>query len=48
MSALAPPCAQDLERGLIEIWDFIERGDGRRDRAAALAGGDAPPDDPSS
>jgi catechol-2,3-dioxygenase len=39
---------EDLEGNVVEIWDFFERGEGRREGAAALAGGDARQDDPSS
>jgi hypothetical protein len=48
MSALAPPRTEHLEGDVAEVRDFFERGEGRRDGAAALAGGDMPPDDPSS
>jgi hypothetical protein len=37
-----------LEGNVVEVWDFFERGEGRRDGAAALAGGDAVENDPSS
>jgi catechol-2,3-dioxygenase len=39
---------EDLEGNVVEVWDFFERGEGRREGAAALAGGDARQDDPSS
>lgn len=39
---------EDPEGNVVEIWDFFERGEGRRAGAAALAEGDIPPDDPSS
>jgi len=39
---------EDLEGNVVEVWDFFERGEGRRDGAAALAGGDVRQDDPSS
>jgi len=39
---------EDLEGNVVEVWDFFERGAGRREGAAALAGGDAREDDPSS
>jgi catechol-2,3-dioxygenase len=39
---------EDLEGNVVEVWDFFERGEGRREGAAALAGGDALEDDPSS
>ena len=39
---------EDLEGNVVEVWDFFERGEGRREGAAALAGGDAREDDPSS
>lgn len=39
---------EDLEGNVVEVWDFFERGKGRRDGAAALAGDDVPPVDPSS
>ena len=39
---------EDLEGNIVEVWDFFERGEGRREGAAALAGADVPPDDPSS
>lgn len=39
---------EDIEGNVVEVWDFFERGDGRRDGAAALAGDDVPPVDPSS
>jgi catechol-2,3-dioxygenase len=39
---------EDLEGNVVEVWDFFERGEGRRDGAAALAGGDVREDDPSS
>jgi catechol 2,3-dioxygenase len=38
---------EDLEGNIVEVWDFFERGEGRRDGAAALAGDDVPPDDSS-
>jgi catechol-2,3-dioxygenase len=39
---------EDLEGNVVEVWDFFERGEGRRAGAAALAGGDVEQDDPSS
>jgi catechol-2,3-dioxygenase len=39
---------EDLEGNVVEVWDFFERGEGRREGAAALAGGDLRQDDPSS
>ena len=39
---------EDLEGNVVEVWDFFERGEGRREGAAALAGGDVRQDDPSS
>jgi catechol-2,3-dioxygenase len=39
---------EDLEGNVVEVWDFFERGEGRREGAAALAGGDVQRDDPSS
>ncbi|MEA2318907.1 MAG: hypothetical protein QOD44_3096 [Solirubrobacteraceae bacterium] len=39
---------EDPEGNVVEVWDFFERGEGRREGAAALAAGDIPPDDPSS
>jgi catechol 2,3-dioxygenase len=39
---------EDLEGNIVEVWDFFERGEGRRDGAAALAGGDVRQDDSSS
>jgi catechol-2,3-dioxygenase len=39
---------EDLEGNVVEVWDFFERGEGRREGAAALAAGDALEDDPSS
>ena len=49
MSALAPPRTEHLEGDVAEVRDFFfERGEGRRDGAATLAGGDVPPEDPSS
>jgi catechol-2,3-dioxygenase len=39
---------EDLEGNVVEVWDFFERGEGRRDGAAALAGDDVPPVDQSS
>jgi catechol-2,3-dioxygenase len=39
---------EDLEGNVVEVWDFFERGAGRREGAAALAGGDVRQDDPSS
>jgi len=39
---------EDLEGNVVEVWDFFERGEGRRAGAAALAGGDVQQDDPSS
>jgi catechol-2,3-dioxygenase len=39
---------EDLEGNIVEVWDFFERGEGRREGAAALAGGDVRQDDPSS
>jgi hypothetical protein len=39
---------EDLEGNVVEVWDFFERGEGRREGAAALAGGDVEQDDPSS
>ena len=39
---------EDLEGNVVEVWDFFQRGEGRREGAAALAGGDALQDDPSS
>jgi catechol-2,3-dioxygenase len=39
---------EDLEGNVVEVWDFFERGQGRREGAAALAGDDVPPVDPSS
>jgi catechol-2,3-dioxygenase len=39
---------EDLEGNVVEVWDFFERGEGRREGAAALAGGDVREDDPSS
>jgi hypothetical protein len=56
MSVLAPPpaAAVMLTRGFavegneVDVWDFFERGKGRRDGADAPAGDDVPPDHPSS
>ena len=39
---------EDPEGNVVEVWDFFERGEGRREGAAALAGGDVRLDDPSS
>jgi len=39
---------EDLEGNVVEVWDFFEQGEGRRDGAAALAGDDVQRDDPSS
>jgi hypothetical protein len=39
---------EDLEGNVVEVWDFFERGAGRREGAAALTGGDVQPVDPSS
>jgi catechol-2,3-dioxygenase len=39
---------EDLEGNVVEVWDFFERGEGRRVGAAALAGADVQRDDPSS
>ncbi|HZC29261.1 MAG TPA: VOC family protein [Gaiellaceae bacterium] len=39
---------EDPEKNVVEVWDFFERGEGRREGAAALAGDDVSPDDPSS
>jgi catechol 2,3-dioxygenase-like lactoylglutathione lyase family enzyme len=39
---------EDPEGNLVEVWDFFERGEGRREGAAALAAGDIPPNDASS
>ena len=39
---------EDLEGNVVEVWDFFERGAGRRNGAAALSGGDVEPGDPSS
>jgi catechol-2,3-dioxygenase len=39
---------EDLEGNVVEVWDFFERGEGRREGAAALAGGDVREDAPSS
>ena len=39
---------EDLEGNIVEVWDFFERGEGRRVGAAALAGDDVLQDDPSS
>jgi catechol-2,3-dioxygenase len=39
---------EDLEGNVVEVWDFFERGEGRREGAAALAGGDVRQEDPSS
>jgi catechol-2,3-dioxygenase len=39
---------EDLEGNVVEVWDFFERGEGRNEGAAALAGGDVRQDDPSS
>ena len=39
---------EDPEGNVVEVWDFFERGEGRREGAAALAGGDVRQDDPSS
>jgi catechol-2,3-dioxygenase len=39
---------EDLEGNVVEVWDFFERGEGRREGAAALGGGDVRRDDPSS
>jgi catechol 2,3-dioxygenase-like lactoylglutathione lyase family enzyme len=39
---------EDLEGNVVEVWDFFERGQGRRAGAAALVAGDAQQDDPSS
>jgi hypothetical protein len=39
---------EDLEGKVVEVWDFFERGEGRRAGAAALAAGDVQQDDPSS
>jgi catechol-2,3-dioxygenase len=38
---------EDLEGNVVEVWDFFERGQGRREGAAALAGDDVPPPDTS-
>jgi hypothetical protein len=48
MSALAPPYVEDLEGDVVEVGNFFERAEGRRDGAAALAGDDVPPEDASS
>jgi hypothetical protein len=37
-----------LEARVVDARDFFERGEGRREGAAALAGDDAPPPDTSS
>jgi len=39
---------EDLEGNVVEVRDFFERGEGRRDGAVALAGDDVSPGDPSS
>jgi|KBSSwiStaDraftv2_1062776.scaffolds.fasta_scaffold926711_2 catechol-2,3-dioxygenase len=39
---------EDLEGNVVEVWDFFERGEGRRDGASALAGDDVREGDPSS
>jgi catechol-2,3-dioxygenase len=39
---------EDPEGNVVEVWDFFERGEGRRKGADALADGDATPRDPSS
>jgi hypothetical protein len=39
---------EDLEGNVVEVRDFFERGEGRREGAAALAGDDVPPPDTSS
>jgi catechol-2,3-dioxygenase len=39
---------EDPEGNVVEVWDFFERGDGRRDGTAALAAGDIRPEDASS
>jgi hypothetical protein len=39
---------EDLEGKVVDVWDFFERGEGRRAGAAALAAGDVQQDDPSS
>jgi catechol-2,3-dioxygenase len=39
---------EDLEGNVVEVWDFFERGAGRRDGAGALTGGDVLQVDPSS
>jgi catechol-2,3-dioxygenase len=39
---------EDLEGNVVEVWDFFERGEGRREGATALAAGDVQRDDPSS
>jgi catechol-2,3-dioxygenase len=39
---------EDLEGNIVEVWDFFERGEGRRDGAAALAGDYVQQVDPSS
>jgi catechol-2,3-dioxygenase len=37
---------EDLEGNVVEVWDYFERGEGRCDGAAALAGDDVRPVDP--
>jgi catechol-2,3-dioxygenase len=37
---------EDLEGNVVEVWDFFERGAGRRHGAGALSGGDVRPVDP--
>jgi catechol-2,3-dioxygenase len=37
---------EDLEGNVVEVWDFFERGAGRRHGAGALAGDDVQPVDP--
>ena len=39
---------EDLEGNVVEVWDFFERGEGRRNGASALTGGDVGQVDPSS
>jgi hypothetical protein len=39
---------EDLEGNVVEVWDFFQRGEGRRAGAAALAARDVQQDDPSS
>jgi catechol-2,3-dioxygenase len=39
---------EDLEGNVVEVWDFFERGEGRRNGASALSGDDARQVDTSS